>query len=39
MLKDKTIIAVVPTYNKENQIGHIIETMPEFVDHFMVVRL
>jgi hypothetical protein len=29
MLKDKSI-AVVPAYNEENQIGHVIDTMPEF---------
>jgi hypothetical protein len=39
LLKDKSIAAVVPAYNEENQIVHVIETMPEFVDHFMVVRL
>jgi glycosyltransferase involved in cell wall biosynthesis len=28
MLKDKSIAVVVPAYNEEQQIGHVIETMP-----------
>jgi glycosyltransferase involved in cell wall biosynthesis len=39
MLKDKTVAIVVPAYNEEQQIGQVIETMPEFVDRIVVVRL
>jgi hypothetical protein len=39
MLKDKTVIVVVPAYNEESQIGHVIEIMPVFMDRIMVVRL
>ena len=28
---------VVPAYNEERQIGQVLETMPEFVDHIVVV--
>ena len=28
---------VVPAYNEERQIGTVLETMPEFVDHIIVV--
>ena len=38
MLQNKTIAVVVPAYNEENQIGHVIETMPEFVDRIVVVN-
>jgi hypothetical protein len=39
MLKDKSIAVVLPAYNEESQIGHVIEIMPVFVDRIMVVRL
>ena len=38
MLKDKTIAVIIPAYNEENQIGHVIETMPKFVDRIVVVN-
>mgnify|MGYP006309638941 CR=1 FL=1 len=38
MLQNKTIAVVVPAYNEEAQIGHVIETMPEFVDRIVVVN-
>jgi glycosyltransferase involved in cell wall biosynthesis len=38
MLQNKTIAVVVPAYNEETQIGHVIETMPEFVDRIVVVN-
>jgi len=37
MYKDKVIGVVVPAYNEEKLIGQVIETMPEFVDHIIVV--
>jgi glycosyltransferase involved in cell wall biosynthesis len=36
MLKYKTV--VVPAYKEENQIVHVIETMPKFVDRILVVN-
>ena len=38
MIKNKTVAVVVPCYNEENQIGMVIETMPEFVDKIVVVN-
>ena len=38
MLNNQTIAVVVPAYNEEKQIGQVIETMPEFVDHVLVVN-
>lgn len=38
MLNNKTIAVVVPAYNEENQIGIVIETMPEFVDRIIIVN-
>jgi len=38
MLNNKTIAVVVPAYNEENQIGRVIETMPDFVDRIIVVN-
>jgi glycosyltransferase involved in cell wall biosynthesis len=32
MLKDKSIAVVVPAYNEEQQIGHVIETIPELIE-------
>jgi len=37
MYKDKTIGVVIPAYNEEKLIGQVIETMPEYVDHIIVV--
>lgn len=38
MLKNKTVAVVVPAYNEENQIGKVIETMPDFVDKIVIVN-
>jgi glycosyltransferase involved in cell wall biosynthesis len=38
MLNNKTIAVVVPAYNEEKQIGHVIESMPDFVDKIIVVN-
>ena len=38
MLRDKTVAVVVPAYNEENQIGMVIETMPDFVDRIVIVN-
>ncbi|MBD3322942.1 glycosyltransferase [candidate division KSB3 bacterium] len=38
MLVNKTIAVVVPAYNEAQQIGKVIETMPEFVDRIVVVN-
>jgi len=37
MLKNKTIVVVVPAFNEANQISKVIETMPEYVDKIVVV--
>ena len=37
MYKSKTVAVVVPAYNEEKLIGKVIETMPDFVDHIVVV--
>jgi len=37
MYKDKKIAVVVPAYNEEKLIGRVVETMPDFVDHIIVV--
>ncbi|MCG6910932.1 MAG: glycosyltransferase family 2 protein, partial [Deltaproteobacteria bacterium] len=37
MYKDKSICVVVPAYNEGTQIGNVIDTMPDFVDHIVVV--
>ncbi len=38
MLKNKTVAVVVPCYNEEQQIGMVIETMPDFVDRIIIVN-
>jgi len=38
MLNNKTIAVVVPAYNEENQIGIVIETMPDFVDRIIIIN-
>jgi len=35
--KEKTLAAVIPCFNEENQIGKVIETMPDFVDHIIII--
>jgi glycosyltransferase involved in cell wall biosynthesis len=37
MYKNKKIGVVVPAYNEQDLISHTINTMPEFVDHIIVV--
>lgn len=37
MYKNATIAAVVPAYNEEKMIARVIQTMPEFVDHIVIV--
>jgi len=38
MYKNKSIAAVVPCYNEENQIFKVISTMPDFVDHLIIIN-
>ena len=38
MLKNKTVAVVVPAYNEEEQIGMVIESMPDFVDRIVIVN-
>ena len=38
MIKNNTIAVVVPSYNEEQQIGMVIETMPDFVDRIIIVN-
>jgi glycosyltransferase involved in cell wall biosynthesis len=38
MLNNKTVAVVIPAYNEERQIIHVISTMPEFVDRIIVVN-
>ena len=38
MLNDKTIAVIVPCFNEEQQILHVLETMPGFVDLVIVVN-
>ena len=38
MLKGKTVAVVVPAYNEEDQIGMVVDTMPDFVDRIVVVN-
>ena len=37
MYKDKLISVVVPCYNEETQIANVILTMPEVVDHIVII--
>lgn len=37
MYKDLTVAAVVPAYKEENHIAQVIETMPAFVDHIIII--
>ena len=37
MYNDKTISVVIPAYNEELLIGKVIETMPEYVDHMVII--
>jgi glycosyltransferase involved in cell wall biosynthesis len=35
--KNKTLAAVIPCYNEETQIGKVVETMPDYVDHIVII--
>lgn len=37
MYKNLSVAVVVPAYNEERQIGRVIETIPQYVDHIVVV--
>lgn len=37
MYRDKTVAVIVPAYNEEKLIGKVLETIPPFVDHVVVV--
>ncbi len=37
MYKDKTVCVVIPCHNEETQIEMVISSMPEYVDHMIVV--
>lgn len=37
MYKEKTISVVVPAFNEETQIDRVVETMPPFVDHIVII--
>jgi glycosyltransferase involved in cell wall biosynthesis len=37
MYRDKTIAVIVPAYNEEKLIGKVLETIPTFIDHIIVV--
>jgi glycosyltransferase involved in cell wall biosynthesis len=37
MYRDKTIAVIIPAYNEEKLIGRVLETIPPFVDHRVVV--
>ena len=37
MYKDHSVAVVVPAHNEETQIGKVIETMPEYIDHIVIV--
>lgn len=37
MYRDKTIAVIVPAYNEEKLIGKVLETVPTFIDHIVVV--
>jgi len=38
MLLNKMVAVVVPAYNEEKQIVHVLDTMPDFVDRIIVVN-
>mgnify|MGYP001035719929 CR=1 FL=1 len=37
MYKGKRIAVVIPAHNEETQIGRVVETMPDFVDHMIII--
>ncbi|HAF31093.1 MAG TPA: glycosyltransferase family 2 protein [Bacteroidales bacterium] len=38
MINNKTIAVVIPAFNEENQIGLVLENIPDFVDRIIVVN-
>lgn len=38
MLQNKTVAVVIPAYNEAEQIGMVIETMPDFVDRIVIIN-
>ena len=37
MFEEKTLAVVIPAYNEQKLIGKVINTLPDFVDHIVVV--
>ena len=37
MYNNKTLCAVIPCHNEETQIEKVVATMPEYVDHIIIV--
>ncbi|MEA1972158.1 MAG: glycosyltransferase family 2 protein, partial [Candidatus Cloacimonadota bacterium] len=37
MYKNKSVCVVIPCFNEETQIDTVIDTMPDFVDHIVIV--
>ena len=37
MYREKTIAVIIPAYNEEKLIGRVLQTMPAFIDHIVVV--
>jgi glycosyltransferase involved in cell wall biosynthesis len=37
MYQDKSICVVVPAHNEQSQIGKVFDTMPDYVDHIVVI--
>ena len=37
MYRDKVVAVIVPAYNEEKLIGKVLETIPSFIDHIVVV--
>jgi len=38
MLNDKTIACVIPAYNEEDQIGYVLNNLPDYIDKVIVVN-
>ena len=37
MYRDKTVAVIIPAYNEEKLIGKVLQTIPPFIDHIVVV--
>lgn len=37
MYRDKTVVVIIPAYNEEKLIGKVLQTIPPFIDHIVVV--